>query len=262
MDVSQRVIQIRRTYGGSDRAYPSFNAPQYVRHGSVGDPFDLGVIPEGDLFLEGRLGGESGSQTLFFQFELEEPARLAGRIAPVQRYTDQYISFGLADAAGERISGNGEGYATVQFPFFATDPVQLVLGASSYVTNGYWVDGYAAGEGFSERAAQQSLRIEPRLVPAGPVLPAGLYQARVSSSQWVELPFRLQLSSRRPVRLTGDASTDLIVSARTSLVRLGGSVGLSLVPRARVSRVRELRTEATIPLTPVGTISRISPFGS
>jgi hypothetical protein len=261
MDISQQITLIRRAYGGSDRAAPSINAPQYVRHGSNRDPLDLGVIPDGDLFIEGELGAQLGTQTLFFRFSLAEPAKLAGRVAPTQRYTDQYLSFVINDSAGDRLLGNGEDYQVVPFPFFASDSSSPVLDAQSYVANGYWQDGYAISEGFGERSAAAAVVVEPRLVPTGAPLPAGQYQAVLSSTQWTGLRFQLQLSGRGTVHLGGEAQGNLSLAGRTSPARLRGEATLPLRPRGRIARPVQLGGEATVGITPSATLSRISPFG-
>jgi len=261
MDVSPRINQIVGAYGGSDRVAPSFNVTRYVRHGSTGDPLDLGALPDGDVILDGIIGGEAGSSTLYFTFRLDEPARLAGRIAPVQRYKDQYISLFLADEQDDWRAMGGEGYTLVPFPFIPADRSQSTLDAQSYVNAGYWFDGYAISEGFSEQLSASTIEVETRPIPTSEVMPAGTYRAVVSSSQWPALPFRLQLSSRGAVRLSGDADLALSASLRTSLVRIGGSATLPLAPTARLRGQRRLTGEADLALTPAGTLLRISPFG-
>jgi hypothetical protein len=262
MDVSPRITEIVGGYGGSDRVAPNFSTTRYVRYGSTTDPLDLGGLPGGDVILDGVIGGESGANTLYFKFRLNEPARLAARIVPLQRYRDQYISLSLADEEGDWRAAGGEGYATLPFPFIPDELTESILNAQSYVNSNYWAEGYALSEGFSDRLAATTIRTDARLIPVSDIMPSGLYRVVVSSSQWPALPFRLQLSSRGAVRLSGDADLALSASLRTSLVRLGGSVTLPITPTARIRGQRRLSGEAGLALAPAGTLSRVSPFGA
>jgi hypothetical protein len=128
------------------------------------------------------------------------------------------------------------------------------------VISGYWADSYATGEGFTEQDAKASLRNELRLIPTGEVLPPGRYLATVTSSQWTEIPFRLQLSSRKGVLLSGQVDIDLTTATRTSLVRIGGTADIPLSSNGRTAQVLRPAAAADMELTPAATVERISPY--
>jgi hypothetical protein len=83
MDQSPAVQALVASYGGSDSTRPDFNYQRYVQFFSTHEPRDLGQLTEGALVLEGLVGAQSGTQTLFFRFHAPRPARIGLRQVPL-----------------------------------------------------------------------------------------------------------------------------------------------------------------------------------
>jgi hypothetical protein len=261
-DVSAGILEIRRTYGGSDRAAPSFNATQYVRHASVEDPLDLGPLPDGDVFLDGVIGAEAGSQSLFIRFELPEPARLGARVMPGNRYQSQYIELHLSTPSGQQLLEESIRFAPLP-PAVQESPYITITITDGYAEAGYWVEGYAVFDGGVRQTInnpQRSSEQLPEFLPSGEVLAAGTYLAVLSNSQWSSLPFTLHLGTRQPRLLGGEITLDLEVDGRSSMLRAGGVADLPLELNGQLARNTQLAGVSDLSLEPVATMTRVSPF--
>jgi hypothetical protein len=260
-DVSPQVIRQRRRYGGSDRVAASFNASQYVRHASIKDPFSLGILPDGDTFWRGVIGGESGSQSLFAIFSLREPTRLGARLVPSNRYKDQYVSLSLTDANGRQLLQETI-KLTAGAPPERVIPDIAIFTSDGYVEAGYWANGYTDLEGGTTQTISNfdDPSAPLPLLPGGEPLDAGTYLVVLSSSQWAQLPFELQLTTRQPRALAGSADLVVDMTGRTSLLSCSGTAELPLEPQGRVASVALLAGAADLVLTPAATLSRVSPF--
>lgn len=110
-NISERIAARRAAYGGSDDTRASFNRPQYVRYNAISKSRDFGTIDNLRAAISGVLGGQSGTQTLFFQVTLAGAADV--RIAKVagNPREDQYISVGVLGPDGKSLPLNADGYA-------------------------------------------------------------------------------------------------------------------------------------------------------
>jgi hypothetical protein len=268
VDDSVFQLAVTQSYGGSDIASPSFNRPRYVRYTSVHEPRDLGQIYSAGFDLEGVVGAESGSQTLFFFFRALQPSRIGLRRVLLNRYTDQYISITLNNEAGPVPIGiDGFGNSSVLTPRDLESAVLLSLDLG-YVACDYWVTGYceddcakssavvteSGGTGVSDPSAEFTS-------PFAAIMPAGLYRIVISNSQWPQLPYRFQISISPPGDLFGVCELLDESYARIGLAKLEGKAEMRAIPDGRLFQQGELSGAATMQATPSGTITRTSPYG-
>jgi hypothetical protein len=192
---SQRAPRKSLRYGPSDNTAASFNYPTYLRWFAAQESLFLGPVPADGLKQEGLIGARTGSQTLFFSFEINQVSRVSVRLAPRNPYTDQYVSLGLRDPLNR--------------------PIPLD-GAASLAS-------FQAG---SDAAA-------PDLSAA----PPGIYLAALSSSQWPEVPFRLEVLARPIVQeLQAVVDLPLEVDGRLGLINVTGLVDLGVDAAGAASR--------------------------
>lgn len=265
MDQSNSVQLINRTYGGSDNTQPDFNRQAYVKYNSVHDSRDLGPISNAKLDFQGVVGARSGTQTLFFSFEIETPSRIGLRRIRLNKYTDQYVMVSLRNNAGP-IALGVDGFAGSElYPVeILRSPDSIELG---YVNSGYWERGYTTYDyatrdgGSTVVLASEAEADEPFTSNYGMLLPEGKYWFLVSSSQWTELPYRVQLAVV-PLSTPGVViDMECEVAVRPSLT--GSSVTLEMATEltARSARILEpglLIDEETV-VTASPTV--LSPYG-
>jgi hypothetical protein len=143
-----------RGYGSSDIAAPSFNRTQYVKHGSIHEPLDLGLLGDVDVFIDGAAGGEHGSHTIFYSFRTDQPLRVGARILPPGErsatrqqpgeqwdQTNLYISVSVTDASQRRLeSGDKVFLPESNLPAARFGSRRIELG---YADSSYWKSGYS-----------------------------------------------------------------------------------------------------------------------
>jgi hypothetical protein len=265
MDQSPQEVALVRGYGGSDTTQPSFNRPRYVRYASIHEPKDFGVVEFLRLDIEGDIGAQSGSQTLFFRFTTTKPARIGLRRVSLNRYTDQYVSISLRNGNGEQIPLGIDGFANSQIidvtglELLAPEPLDV-----GYVDCGYWFTGYAQYDCFK-------LIFPPRIFSGDPddpfdsvsgeLLPAGQYTFVVSSSQWPQVPYRIQAVVSPQVELAGTADIDISGFGRLALADLAGVADLEITPTGRLIEAYDLEGLSDLEIRPQATLNRQSPFG-
>jgi hypothetical protein len=265
MDQSESEVRSTAHYGSSDNTRPSFNRMSYVRYGSVNTPRDLGKLDNVLIDLDGLVGAESGTQTLFFEFELTKRSRVGLRRIPINPYTDQYVSLFFNTDDKKPIPLGLDNFATfgsiVDQVFFV-----IVIVDIGYVLCGYWDSGYA------ENDCQFIQVVVPVIEPIkseddpfesiyGDYLPPGIYRFLISSSQWPELPYRVQLKILGEPNLAGDATMSLEPTTRLPVSPLGGVIDMSAQSTGRLAVVIDLSGELGLETRPVATIDRVSPFG-
>ncbi len=246
----------RYTYGGSDNTAPSFNNPQYVRYGSVQRPRDFGSVDQLLVDVDGLVGSESGTSSLFFRFTTNKPARIGAQRVPQNRYTDQYVSIALRRTDGA-IAPFDE-YELAASALGSGESAQATLVGAvevGYVVSDYWEPGYADSD-----SAQGVTTVDLGEPPVGVQLPAGDYLFVVSSSQWRALPYRFLLSVAPNKALSGVATLSAQVSARVSLVNLSGTAACEASASARLRSYLKLSGAASATAEPRATLRRTSPF--
>lgn len=266
LDESAAVLASTVAYGGSDSTAPSFNRSVYVRHTSRHSPKDLGEFRELDLRVKGDIGAELGSQTLFLRFRTSEEARIGLRGICLNRYTDQYISFGIKDSAGspltlDQLTGDGAVSA-----FGVPAPTDELPGIDvGYVLCGYWASGYAEQDCAIVRplaGAAGDDGLDPRLYygPIGGRLPEGDYELVIATSQWAKLPYELQLVIAPNPLLLGSAPIELPARGRLTLSPVAGTAAVNLPASGRLVLTYGLQGAAGVLMPASGTLGRTSPY--
>jgi hypothetical protein len=251
LDQTKQWRETTATYGGSDSTQLSFNAPRYVRFASVHEPRDFGAVGSISLDLQGLVGAQSGTQTLFFRLTAKEECRLGMRKVPINRYTDQYISIGL--------SGEEVGLIDLQEDFEADiQTSQIDLG---YVTCGYWETGYAELDCQFAELEQGSIAQQELGYLGDKICPPGRYIFTVSSSQWPKLPFHVQIAVATPPVLFGIATQSTDAFGSIGLKSLAGVATMESAPVLVLGTDKRLTGIATNETKPQGRIQRTSPFG-
>lgn len=258
--------EIRGAYGGSDCTAPSFNNPRYVRYSSVHRSRDFGLVGNFYAEIDGLVGAEVGSSSLFFSFSLAGAARVAVRKPELNRYTDQYISVSLRNENGDPIPIGVGGAAASPALTTTVQTLDPVVSEGGYALSGYWESGYAEYDDTTiALPAVITLSTEGNTASldasSGSRLQPGSYAFVVSSSQWAKLPYALQLIVIPDAGFRGVADLSLTPSARIGIATLAGAASLELVSTARIRRFYALGGSATLEARPRATLRRISPFG-
>lgn len=267
LDVS-RGSSRHPSYGGSDATAPSFNRSRYVRYASVHTPRDLGSVRELRLDLEGSIGAQSGTQSLFFRLRTLEPARLGFRRVKINRWTDQYIELSLRGEDGS-IPLGADGFANSQAvdlqAFEILSPPTLVeLG---FVACGYWARGYADFDCATVEAPSTTVLgavSDPNEAfgsPFGQLMPAGEYFFVVTSSQWPQLPYRVQIAVAPQPELSTEVEMSAEPSAHLALLSLSLDLNMESRVDARLVQTPPLQAAVEMEAQPVGVLERLSPYG-
>ena len=105
------IINIKQSYGGSDKSSPSFLRPEHVKYNTPAKAKNLGVVFNLNTTLTGTVGSEAGTNTLYFKVTTSGESDLRVVKNALNKYTDQYISFGLLNEQLDqiRIQPNGFG---------------------------------------------------------------------------------------------------------------------------------------------------------
>lgn len=268
MDQSAVLQGTIAAYGGSDSTTPSFNRSRYVRYASVHGPRDFGEIREIRLDLEGVVGAESGTQSLFFRFRTLEPARIGARRVLLNYWTDRYITLSLRDADNP-IALGADGFADsaivdLQALEILAPPTYLDLG---YVSCGYWDKGYAELDCVSIESPSTivlgavSDPDQPFGSPFGRLMPPGDYFFVITSSQWPQLPYRVQIVVAPQPALSTEVEMSTQPSAHLGLLPLAADLDMGTEVGARLVQTLPLQATVEMEAQPSGVLERLSPYG-
>ncbi|MGA1730529.1 MAG: hypothetical protein ACO4B5_09890 [Steroidobacteraceae bacterium] len=249
--------RIRFSYGSSDNTAPSFNNTQYVRYGSVNRPFELGLVDQLTAEIEGLVGSESGTNSLFFRFTITRPARIEAWRIPLNPYTDQYVSISLNRTDGATVATGL--FSPVTSPSGGDPDDQVVMITPievGYVEEGYWQPEYT--EVVETRVPEI---VDPGEALIGARVPEGSYYFVVTSSQWHALPYHFALGITPSKPLRGAAELALQPVARIGRVNLAGLATLGSESTARLRTFHELDGAAQVAAEPRAFLRRVSPFG-
>ncbi len=105
------INKIKQSYGGSDKSSPSFLRPEHVKYNTPAKAKNLGIVFNLNTTLTGTVGSEAGTNTLYFKVTTSGESDLRVVKNALNKYTDQYISFGLLNEHLDqvRIQPNGFG---------------------------------------------------------------------------------------------------------------------------------------------------------
>jgi hypothetical protein len=97
------------TPGGSDSTDPSFNRQAYVRFDSLRQGRDLGLWRNLRANVEGFVGSEAGTNTVFFRVEASADPELRLLLDPINPYTDQYLQLSILGPNGQSLPLGADG---------------------------------------------------------------------------------------------------------------------------------------------------------
>jgi hypothetical protein len=116
LDQTAQQELFRRHYGGSDRAAPSLNRPQYVVANSLDKAHDLGDRTALDFIAAGTLGSQVGSSTVFFKVRTTAVSRLGLFNLHANPYENKYIALGMLGADRKPLPLGDAGFALSPSP--------------------------------------------------------------------------------------------------------------------------------------------------
>jgi len=96
---TEEINSLYASYSGSSSpTQPSFLRPGFVKHNSVSKSRDLGRVDNLSVVINGSIGSQTGTNTLFFKVETNGAAGLQSVIVAGNPYEDQYLSTGILDS--------------------------------------------------------------------------------------------------------------------------------------------------------------------
>jgi hypothetical protein len=96
---TEEINSLYASYSGSSSpTQPSFLRPGFVKHNSVSKSRDLGRVDNLSVVINGSIGSQAGTNTLFFKVETNGAAGLQSVIVAGNPYEDQYLSTGILDS--------------------------------------------------------------------------------------------------------------------------------------------------------------------
>lgn len=248
-----------RDYGGSETTYPSFLRPYYVKFNSVSKSRDLGTTDILIADLGGEIGGQVGTNTLFFKLTLPRRVELRVRRRATGASTDRFIGVGVLDGERKPVPLDLEGYATTS-DIHNTSINESLLGmpAGTYyitVSSSQWqripyaitiaVGRYALLSGSASGAFVPNGRI-PLIKMIGPALGRGLPTGTLVSPNAIK-------------EAVGHAGGLGSPSLTLSIMR-GVALG-TMVPSGRLKATWKLSGIASGSDQSEGTLSSEAPYG-
>jgi hypothetical protein len=110
---TQDYEAIRTSYGGSDLTAPSFLRSSYVKYNSIAKSKDLGAVESLIADITGTVGSQAGTNTLFFKFQLLNPADIRIQTRSTGEITDRYLSLGLLDGDRRPVQVDADGFGFI-----------------------------------------------------------------------------------------------------------------------------------------------------
>jgi len=92
---SDSINKIKAGYGGSDKTSPSFLRPQHVSWNSPSKAKDLGTVNNLYLLVNGDIGSEVGTNSLFFKVKTSGKSDIQVVKNSISKYHDKEISVGI-----------------------------------------------------------------------------------------------------------------------------------------------------------------------
>ena len=105
------INKIKESYGGSDKSSPSFLRPEHVKYNTPAKAKNLGIVFNLNTTLTGSVGSEVGTNTLYFKVTTSGESDLRAIKNSLNKYEDQYISFGLLNEHLDQIRIQPDGFA-------------------------------------------------------------------------------------------------------------------------------------------------------
>ena len=230
---TEKFLKIKEAYGGSDKSSASFLRPDHVTYNSVSKARDFGKIDNLNATIEGSLGSESGTNTLFFKVQTSGESDLLVTRNTVGKYLDKYISVGILDAERRPMQLNIDGY-TYNNEIINTEEEELLLKMPAGV---YY---------FTVRSDQW------QAIPYSATLRVFLYRELFGNTTGTISPYgRIGLMKLYGFTL-GTNQNVATLRAPAGIKRLSGKAGGSALPTLEI--VIRIRGTIMMTATPYGTI--------
>lgn len=246
--------------GGPFRpAVPFHLQPSLVKYNSVSKSRDLGIVNNFLGQFTGLIGSETGAPTLFFKVTTLGTADLRILIKPVNRFTDNYISVGIADSNRKSLSVNDFGFAyrneianTENKEFLEPMPAgeyYFTISSSQWQRIPYSVEiqaiRFMSLSGLVTLTGQSTARFAISKM-SGPALVTGPLQASIPTSTQLKQP-------TGPVLLSS--------GSRGSLTTPAGIATMRMLPTGRLKLTHKIGGTASVSGANIATLSSAPPYG-
>lgn len=231
-------------YGGSDNTSPAFVRPYYVQYNAVSKSRDLGSTEILEANLNGTVGTQGGTNTLYFKVTLSRDLAIRVERNSTGSSTDRYISVGVLDSNRVPVQMGADGYCYLNdIHNTSDDESQARMPAGTYyvtVSTNQWasipydimvtIGRYAIAEGPALGSMLPSARL-PLIKPVGVALATAPAAGTLLRPALVKkLASSAALGTATPVLslaiLRGVALGQMLPSARLKVTwRLSGSAG-------------------------------------
>ena len=248
------------TNGGPFRpAVPFYLQPSIVQYNSVSKSRDLGIVNNFLGQFSGLIGSEIGTPTLFFKITTLGTADLRILINPVNRFTDNYISVGIADSNRKSLNINDFGFAyqneivnSERLEFLDPMPAgeyYFTISSSQWQKIPYSVEiqaiRFMSLSGVVTLTSQSTARFAISKM-YGPALVTGPLQAIIPTNAQLKQP-------SGPVLLTS--------GSRGALTTPEGIATMRMLPTGRLKLTHKIGGAASMAGANVATLSSAPPYG-
>ena len=238
-------------------AVPFHLQPTIVKYNSVGKSRDLGIVNNFYGVFSGFVGSEVGTPTAFFKIRLLGKADLRILIKPISKFTDKYISVGIADSNRKSVKVNDFGFAyqseavnTERLEFFEPMPAgsyYFTISTSQWQKIPYSVEiqaiRFTALSGLVLLTGQSEARFAiSKLI--GPAVLTGPLQAIIPTNDQLKQP-------SGPVLLTS--------GSRGALTTPSGIATMRMLPTGRLKLTHKIGGAASMAGANVATLSSAPP---
>lgn len=110
-DATRQQEELRQAYTPLEPTYPSALRYQYVRYNGINKSRDLGQADNQTTEISGKVGGFSGSHTLFFRLQTHLPSRLGIDELVDNAQANRWLELGLLDGNHKPLSLDERGFA-------------------------------------------------------------------------------------------------------------------------------------------------------
>lgn len=192
-------------YGGSDRVTASFLTPRYVCFNSISKSRDFGFLADNVIDLEGLIGSQAGTNTLFFFAEVPADVKLGFCRIPGNPREDQHVALNVYDA-DSRLINYDHGTLGWNQGTFRTGVERITQTLDPYVEFNYWdPQGYTEND-FGTIDIIQEVPAAPGIRILGEPVPAGRYRFTITTNQWQAIPYHCRIVVQAPTALLGVAT--------------------------------------------------------
>ena len=256
---SDSINKIKAGYGGSDKTSPSFLRPQHVSWNSPSKAKDLGTVNNLYLLVNGDIGSEVGTNSLFFKVKTSGKSDIQVVKNSISKYHDKEISVGILneDLTPRPLTVDGYAYRNEVINTEEKEFLQLLDPGTYYFTISC----------SSWKKVQYSVTLSVLFYKEltgktdGEMLPYGrLAMAKLDG----EIPLTASIYGLIPVPSTIkeiDGKADGTASPSLTLAPFRGSIVMAMSPYGRIKATWRISGSATGTNANTGTLTVTSPGG-